>query len=202
MVERTGAGPLFARKSAMNKILTSTIAALTALSSVATAIPAQAQSGWYDNNHDGRQDSRNDDRHDDRDGRNDRYDNRYDNRYEDRDDDRDGRHGQYDRHDRKGKWSRHDNGQRGRHHWRDQRGRNWSYYGSNYGYNGYDGQWRTGQRFSQYQNRSYMVNDYGNYGLPAPRQGYRYYRDNNGDIVMATIAGGIIGLIIGTAIGR
>ena len=47
-----------------------------------------------------------------------------------------------------------------------------------------------------------MVNDYGNYGLPAPRQGYRYYRDNNGDIVMATIAGGIIGLIIGSAIGR
>ena len=43
------------------------------------------------------------------------------------------------------------------------------------------------------------MSDYGNYGLPAPRRGYRYYRDNNGDIVMAAIAGGIIGLIIGSA---
>jgi len=161
----------------MNKILTTTVAALTALSTVATALPAQAQSRWRDS---------------DRDGRSDRAE-------WNRDRDHDGRRDQWDRDDRRGRqWSR--GGERGnRHHWRDRRGRNWSYYGGNYGYNGYDGQWRVGQRYPYYNNQAYVVSDYGYYGLPAPRRGYRYYRDNNGDIVMAAIAGGIIGLIIGSA---
>lgn len=157
---------------------------MTALGTIATAIPAQAQSQWRDRDRDGRSDASewNQDR------------------------DRDGRAGQYDRDDRRDQYSRKEprgqvNGRykdkHGRHQWRDQRGRDWQYYGSNYGYNGYDGQWRTGQRFSQYQNRSYMVNDYGAYGLPAPRQGYRYYCGNNGDVIVAAIAGGVIGLIIG-----
>jgi Ni/Co efflux regulator RcnB len=45
-----------------------------------------------------------------------------------------------------------------------------------------------------------VISDYGYYGLPAPRRGYRYYRDNNGDVVMAAIATGVIGLIIGGAL--
>ncbi len=173
----------------MNKFLTTTVAALTAFGTVASAIPAQAQSQWRDSDRDGRSDRSEWNRDRDRDGRPDQYD-------------RNDRRGQYSRDERRGNGNGHYKNKHARQHWRDQRGRDWQYYGSDYGYNGYGGQWRTGQRFSQYQDRSYMVNDYGNYGLPAPRQGYRYYRDNNGDIVMATIAGGIIGLIIGSSIGR
>lgn len=155
----------------MRKTLTTTIAALTAISSVVTAIPAGAQSRRHDS---------------DRDGRSDRSE-------WNRDRDHDGRADQ---------WDRNDHRDRGRHNgWRDKRGRNWAYYGGNYGYNGYDGNWRVGQRYPNYNNQSYVVRDYGYYGLPAPRRGYRYYRDNNGDIVMAAIAGGVIGLIIGS-IGR
>ncbi len=81
-----------------------------------------------------------------------------------------------------------------------QQQRRMQYYGGNYGYNGYQGQWRTGQRYPNYNQSRYVVNDYRNYGLPAPRHGYRYYRDNNGDVVMAAIATGVIGLIIGGAL--
>ncbi|MFM5895250.1 MAG: RcnB family protein [Novosphingobium sp.] len=145
----------------MRKSLTAAVAALTALSTVATAMPAMA-----------------------------------------RDHDRDGdERGQWHRgHDRDGRWDRDDRHDRGRHNgWRDHRGRNWAYYGGNYGYDGYDGRWRVGQRFPYYNNQAYVVSDYDYYGLPAPRRGYRYYRDNNGDIVLAAIAGGVIGLIIGSA---
>lgn len=100
----------------------------------------------------------------------DRYDNRYDQRYD-------------HRYDRRG--------------YRDHR---WQYYGGNHGYNGYRGPWRTGQRFTHYRDRGYYISDYRAYGLPAPRPGYRYYRDDNGDIVMAAIASGVIGLIIGNAL--
>jgi len=76
------------------------------------------------------------------------------------------------------------------------------YYGSNYGYQGYQGRWRSGQRFPNYRNSRYYVNDYAAYGLPAPQRGYRYYRADNGDIVMAAVASGIIGLIVGGALAR
>lgn len=76
----------------------------------------------------------------------------------------------------------------------------WQYYGGNYGYRGYAGNWRSGQRYPYWQDRRYYVTNYSYYGLPAPRHGYRYYRDDNGDIVMAAIGSGIIGLIIGGAL--
>jgi Ni/Co efflux regulator RcnB len=108
--------------------------------------------------------------------------------------DRDGVPNAYDRHD-----NRYDNRYDRRHYYGD-RAHRWQYYGGSYGYDGYRGPWRTGQRFSHYRDRGYWVQDYRAYGLPAPRPGYRYYRDDNGDIVMAAIASGVIGLIIGNAL--
>lgn len=43
-----------------------------------------------------------------------------------------------------------------------------------------------------------MIEDYRVYRLAPPRAGYRYYRDDDSDIVMAAIASGVIGLIIGS----
>lgn len=122
----------------------------------------------------------------DHDGRPDRGD------WRDRDHDRgDWRGRDHDRAD----WRDHDRNDR-----RDNR--RWRYYGGNYGYNGYNGRWRTGQRYPYWRDRGYYVTDYGRYGLPAPRPGYRYYRTDNGDIVMAAVASGVIGLIIGGALAR
>ena len=87
----------------MRKTFTTTIAALAAISSVVTAIPAGAQNRRHDS---------------DRDGRSDRSE-------WNRDRDHDGRPDQWDRNDHRDR-DRH-NG------WRDRRGRNWTYYGSNYG---------------------------------------------------------------------
>lgn len=135
----------------MRKILTTAVTALTALSVVATAVPALA-------------------------------------RDHDRDD------------DDQGEWRHNDHHDRGWHNgWRDRRGHHWVYYGGRYGYDGYDGRWRVGERFPYYDDDDYVVEDYAYYGLPAPRRGYRYYRDRNGDIILAAIAGGVIGLIIGSA---
>ena len=78
--------------------------------------------------------------------------------------------------------------------------RRWRNYGGHYGYNGYRGRWRTGQRYTHYRDDRYVIRDYRAYNLPPPRPGYRYYRDDNGDVVMAAIAGGIIGLILGGAL--
>jgi Ni/Co efflux regulator RcnB len=100
-----------------------------------------------------------------------------------RDRDRDGRPDQFDR--------------------RDNRRQNyrWNSYGGRHGYNGYQGRWRQGQRYTYWNDRSRYINDYARYGLPAPRRGYRYYRDNSGDVVMAAIGSGIIGLILGNQLG-
>jgi Ni/Co efflux regulator RcnB len=89
-------------------------------------------------------------------------------------------------------WDRHDNRQNHR----------WSYYGGRYGYAGYHGRWREGQRYPNWNNSRYYVNDYRAYNLPPPRAGYRYYRDDSGDIVMAAIGTGIIGLILGSQLGH
>lgn len=94
----------------------------------------------------------------------------------------------WDRHDTRGGW-------RGT---RDRGSYRWNTYGGRYGYNGYHGRWRTGQRYRYYNNRSYWINDWGSYGLPAPRRGYRYYRDDNGDIILAAIGTGIIASILAT----
>lgn len=99
--------------------------------------------------------------------------------------DRDGRPDQYDRYDRRD---------------RDGSARSFRYYGGRYGYDGYRGRWRTGSRYPYYNSGRYVISDYRAYHLPPPRPGYRYYRDDNGDVVMAAIATGIIGLIIGGAL--
>lgn len=124
-----------------------------------------------------------------------------------RDSDRDGRpdraewNRDRDRDGRPDQWDRHDN-RRDNRAWNHGNGRRWQYYGGNYGYRGYEGRWRTGQRYPYYRDSGYYVNDYRAYGLPAPRRGYRYYRTDNGDIVMAAVASGVIGLIIGGALAR
>lgn len=63
---------------------------------------------------------------------------------------------------------------------------------------GYYGQsrWARGQRFDHYRNRSYIVSDYRRYGWAPPPRGYSYYRTDNGDVVMAALATGIIASII------
>ena len=152
------------------KILVTALAAATALGGVLPATVAAAQPGY---GYDRYRDS-------DRDGR-------PDYREWNRDRDRDGRPDQFDRRD-----NRRD-GYRG-----DRRA--YRYYGGSYGYDGYRGRWRTGQRYSHWNNSRYYINDYRAYNLPPPRAGYRYYRDDNGDVVMAAIASGVIGLIIGGAL--
>lgn len=95
--------------------------------------------------------------------------------------------------DRGDRWD-HDRGMhRGQMKHGEHRWRNW---GGRYGYDGYRGRWRTGQRYDNWRDRQYYVTDYRSYGLPAPRRGYRYYRDSNGDIVMAAIATGLIASIL------
>jgi Ni/Co efflux regulator RcnB len=114
----------------------------------------------------------------------DRYDRGYDSRYRydsdgdgrsdarewNRDRDRDGRPDQYDRYDNRRDW-RHD-----------------SYRGHN--------RWRQGQVYPYWRQRGYVIEDYRAYRLPPPRHGYRYYRSDNGDVVLAAIASGVIAAII------
>jgi Ni/Co efflux regulator RcnB len=76
----------------------------------------------------------------------------------------------------------------------------WRYYGGRYGYEGYSGRWRTGQRYPYWRDQRYMINDWRAYHLPPPQPGYAYYGDPNGDIVMAALASGVIGLIVGGAL--
>jgi Ni/Co efflux regulator RcnB len=74
--------------------------------------------------------------------------------------------------------------------------RRWRTWDNRSGWNGYRGQWRAGQRYNNWRSSRYYLNDYRAYGLPAPRRGYRYYRDSSGDIVMAAIATGVIASIL------
>jgi Ni/Co efflux regulator RcnB len=90
---------------------------------------------------------------------------------------------------------RHDNrnnNYRNQHSGQTQRWQSWD---GKRGYNGYRGKWRAGQRYSNWRNSSNYLSDYRAYNLPAPRKGYRYYRDSSGDIVMAAIATGVIASI-------
>lgn len=157
----------------MKKTLVAAIAAVTAAAGILPAGVAAAQPAYY---------GAYSQRDSDRDGRPDRAE-------WNRDRDRDGRPDQYDSRDNR----RGNNGNRG-----NQYGHR--YYGGSYGYQGYQGAYRTGQRYSNYNNSRYYISDYRAYNLPAPRQGYRYYRSDNGDVVMAAIASGVIGLIIGGAL--
>lgn len=56
--------------------------------------------------------------------------------------------------------------------------------------------WRQGERFSHYNQSQYMIRDYRAYNLAPPRYGYRYYQADNGDVVLAAIASGVIAQII------
>lgn len=61
------------------------------------------------------------------------------------------------------------------------------------------GHWRTGQVFPDYRRSDRML-DWRRHHLPPPRPGYAYYYDDNGDVVMAALASGIIGLVLGNAL--
>jgi len=56
--------------------------------------------------------------------------------------------------------------------------------------------WQRGQRFDHYRSRSYIVSDYRRHGWRAPPRGYAYYRTDNGDVVLAALATGIIASVI------
>jgi len=57
--------------------------------------------------------------------------------------------------------------------------------------------WARGERLPyNYRTHTYIVRDYGRYGYRAPPPGYAYYRTDNGDVVLAAIATGIISAII------
>jgi len=60
--------------------------------------------------------------------------------------------------------------------------------------------WREGQHHSNYARRDRMISNWRAYNLPAPRAGYGYYREDNGDVVMAALASGLIGLVLGNAL--
>ncbi|MDZ4375448.1 MAG: RcnB family protein [Phenylobacterium sp.] len=81
-------------------------------------------------------------------------------------------------------------------------GRNDNRRGYGHGPRGYraDNRWRQGQVYPHYRQRGYVIDDYRRYNLAPPRPGYRYYRSDNGDVVMAAIASGLIGLVIGGAL--
>jgi Ni/Co efflux regulator RcnB len=82
----------------------------------------------------------------------------------------------------------------------DHGSQHWRYYGGHYGYQGYNGRWRTGERYPHWRDHQYVISDWRAYDLPPPQPGYAYYRDPNGDVVMAAIASGVIGLILGGAL--
>ncbi|THD79889.1 MAG: hypothetical protein E7812_08415 [Phenylobacterium sp.] len=81
--------------------------------------------------------------------------------------------------------------------------------GANYAQRGWNGgaqryagagRWREGQVFTGFRDRGRMISDWGRYHLPPPRYGYAYYYDDSGEVVMAALASGLIGLVIGDAI--
>jgi Ni/Co efflux regulator RcnB len=56
--------------------------------------------------------------------------------------------------------------------------------------------WARGQRFDHYRTHSYVVRDYHRYGWAPPPRGYAYYRADNGDVVLAALATGLIASVI------
>ncbi len=64
-----------------------------------------------------------------------------------------------------------------------------------YGY-GHGPRYRAGQRFAHYRSPQYRVHNYRSYGWAPPPRGYGYYRADNGDVVMAALATGLIASII------
>lgn len=95
-----------------------------------------------------------------------------------RDRDRDGRPDDRDRYDNR-RDDRHDDRR-----YDNRRGRHADY------------RYHRGERFDHYRSRSYIVSDYRRHGWRPPPRGYAYYRTDNGDVVMAALATGIIASII------
>lgn len=107
-------------------------------------------------------------------------------------------------------WRGHDNHGYDRsygHDW-NRNGRDWRSndrgWDHNNGWDGesraYSGRWRSGQVYPYYARHDRLISDWGRYHLPPPRAGYGYYSDDNGDVVMAALASGLIGMVIGNAI--
>jgi Ni/Co efflux regulator RcnB len=60
--------------------------------------------------------------------------------------------------------------------------------------------WRRGEHLdSRFHSRNYMVSDWRRHGWRAPPRGYAYYRTDNGDVVMAAVASGIVASVIANA---
>lgn len=152
----------------MKKFATAAVAALIASSALGlAATAASAQS--YNGRDQARQEQRYNGpvvRHNDR---NDRRDYRQNDRRDYRQDQR--AYGRYQQAERRYNAGR----------WQQPRG----YHYQSYGY---------GQRLPSAYN-SYVVNDYGRYGLRAPPRGYHYVRNGN-DVVLAAVAGGLITAVI------
>jgi Ni/Co efflux regulator RcnB len=120
--------------------------------------------------------------------------------------DRDGRR-DGDRRDRDGRWDRdgrRDRDDRGDNRWDRSRhnGYSWNgrwYYGpppqAYYGRYGFEPgyrAWRRGDRLPDYYRNDYAGIDYRAYRLRPPPYGYRYVRDDRGEILLVGIATGII----------
>jgi Ni/Co efflux regulator RcnB len=75
-------------------------------------------------------------------------------------------------------------------------------YGNDRGYNSRNDnrggqQWQRGQNLpSQYRGRDRYVSNWSSYRLSAPPRGYGYYRQDNGDFVLAALATGLIASLI------
>jgi Ni/Co efflux regulator RcnB len=55
--------------------------------------------------------------------------------------------------------------------------------------------WQRGDRLGSY-NQRYREVDYRDYRVQRPPQGYRWVKDDNGDLLMAAVVGGLIALVI------
>ncbi len=171
----------------MKKLLTAAIA----LSVLASASAASAQSYGYPRDRDDRGAEQRYDRYDQRDARDDRDDRRDDRRdvREDRRDDR------YERRDdrRDSRYDRRDDRRETRYERRAARRYDGGRYYHPRGYQARD--WRRGERLpAAYRSRAYAV-DYRAYRLSAPPRGYEYRRVGD-DVVMTAIATGIIASVM------
>lgn len=73
-------------------------------------------------------------------------------------------------------------------------------YRDGYSYRGPSRYYRGAYLPPAYRTGGYVVYDYGRYGYRAPPPGYRYYRTDTGEVVLAAIATGIISAIIADAL--
>jgi Ni/Co efflux regulator RcnB len=90
--------------------------------------------------------------------------------------------------------------------YRGGRGDGRDYRGDGRDYRGDRRDWRNGRgdrgryaryaRGQRYRGDGAYLSDYGRYGYRAPPRGYRYYRTNGGDVVLAAVATGIIASVI------